>query len=327
MPGGCRNERQGLRRRGLPGGPRPPGLGGSPRIPGNASADRWMRAAMASLALAAVAVAFGIWAAVRTEYVPYIVLVDELNRPAAALAPEEITDWPDEVVRQQLSAFVRDWRSVSSDQAAMVGRLERIQYFLEQNSAADRKVVAWSQDRDTAPFELAKTRTVDVEIVAVNLVGGRTWLVEWNETPPEPRERKGGAAATSSGHVRAGPAHHPQRRHETREPPGHGDRGLRHREGPMSEGGQPEAASPAPAGAARRVAGSAGNPRRRGPAPRCGGRDRRPGHLRVHRRGRGTLRCRACGIRCRGRREPRRRPGRRNGGAGRRDRGDGRDRG
>lgn len=144
--------------------------------------DRWMRAAMASLALAAVAMAFGIWAAVRTEYVPYIVLIDELNRPAAALAPEEITDWPDEVVRQQLSAFVRDWRSVSSDQAAMVGRLQRIQYFLEQNSSADRKVVAWSQDRDTAPFELAKTRTVDVEIVAVNLVGGRTWLVDWNET-------------------------------------------------------------------------------------------------------------------------------------------------
>lgn len=144
--------------------------------------DRWMRAAMASLGLAALATGFGIWAAVSTEYTPYIVAVDGIGQPAPVLAPREITDWPDAVVRHQLAAFLRDWRAVSRDRAAMEGRFRRIQYFLERNSAADLKVVAWARDPDTAPFEIAKTRTVDVEVVAVNLVGGRSWLAEWTET-------------------------------------------------------------------------------------------------------------------------------------------------
>lgn len=144
--------------------------------------DRWMRAAMASLGLAALAVGFGIWAAVTTEYVPYVVTVDELNRPAAAVAPQAITEWPDALVRHELATFVRNWRSVSTDRDEMEGRFRRLQYYLERNSAADVKVVEWSRDPDTAPFEIAKTRTADVGIVAVNLVGGRTWLVEWTET-------------------------------------------------------------------------------------------------------------------------------------------------
>ena len=155
--------------------------------------DRWMRAAMASLGLAALATGFGVWAAVTTEYVPYVVAVDELGRPSAALAPREITEWPDAVVRHQLAAFIHDWRSVSTDRAAMQGRLRRIQYFLERNSAADRKVVAWARDPDTSPFRISETATVDVEAVAVNLVGGRSWLVEWTETR---RSRGTGRAET-----------------------------------------------------------------------------------------------------------------------------------
>ena len=153
--------------------------------------DRWMRAAMASLGLAALATGFGIWAAVNTEYTPYIVAVDEIGRPAPVLAPREITDWPDAVVRHQLATFLRDWRSVSIDRSAMEGRFRRIQYFLERSSPADRKVIAWARNPDTAPFKIAETRTVDVEIVAVNLLGGRSWLVEWLETR---RNRSNGKA-------------------------------------------------------------------------------------------------------------------------------------
>ena len=36
---------------------------------------------------------------------------------------------------------------------------------------------------------MAETRTVDVEVMAVNAVGGRTWIVEWVETF---RDRTGG---------------------------------------------------------------------------------------------------------------------------------------
>ena len=155
--------------------------------------ERWRQVAMASLGLAAVTTGFGIWAAVSTEYVPYVVAVDDLNRPVAALAPREIGDWPDAVVRHELAAFLRDWRSVSTDRAAMEGRFRRIQYFLERNSAADLKVIEWARTPETSPFRLAETRTADVEVVAVNLVRGRTWLAEWTETR---RSRGTGKAET-----------------------------------------------------------------------------------------------------------------------------------
>ena len=153
--------------------------------------DRWMWVAVGCLSLAALATGFGIWAAVRTEYVPYVVTIDSLNRPAAALAPQEITEWQEEVVRHELAEFVRDWRAVSTDRAATEGRLKRIQYYLERNSAADRKVIAWARDPETNPFQLARTQTVDVAIVAVNRLGGRSWLVEWTETR---RDRGNGRA-------------------------------------------------------------------------------------------------------------------------------------
>ncbi|MBF9051908.1 hypothetical protein GTA62_18490 [Roseobacter sp. HKCCD9010] len=144
--------------------------------------DNWRRIAFGSLALASVTIAFGIWAAVRSEYVPYIVAVDTLGRPQPVLSPRQIRDWPDPVIRYTLSSFVRDWRSVSTDRSVMEGRLRSIQYFLEQNSAADRKIIEWARDPATSPFRTAETYSVDIVVASVVLVGGRSWLVEWTET-------------------------------------------------------------------------------------------------------------------------------------------------
>ena len=144
--------------------------------------DRWYRAFLCMAALAALAVCFGIWAAVRTEYVPYIVAVDELGRSAPVLAPREIREWPDAAVRHELAAFLRDWRSVSTDTAVMRGRLRRIQHFLERDSAADRKIVEWATDPATSPFRTAERQTVEVAVASVVHVGGRSWLAEWTET-------------------------------------------------------------------------------------------------------------------------------------------------
>ncbi len=143
--------------------------------------EHWRRAFLAAMGLAALATGFGIWAAVRSEYIPYIVAIDEIGQAQPVIAPREIADWPDTAIRHELAAFLRDWRSVSIDEAVMRGRLRRIQYFLEANSAADRKVVTWVRSPDTSPFRLAETRTVDVAVASVVLVGGRSWLATWEE--------------------------------------------------------------------------------------------------------------------------------------------------
>ncbi len=143
--------------------------------------DSWRRVAFAALGLAAVAVGFGIWAAVRSEYIPYIVALDEVGRTRPMVAPRAIRDWPDAAVRHEVAAYLRDWRSVSTDPAVTRGRLRRVQLFLESGSAADRKTVAWARDPETSPFAVAETATVDVEVGSVVLVGGRSWLASWTE--------------------------------------------------------------------------------------------------------------------------------------------------
>ena len=142
--------------------------------------DRWRWAAFGALAFAAIALTLAVWAAVSSRYVPYIVTIDRISQPRAALAPKTVTDWPDAVVRHEIGAFIRDWRSVSTDSAVMRGRFRRIQYFLEAGSAADARIVAWARDND--PFRRAETETVDITLEGVNLVGGQSWIAEWTET-------------------------------------------------------------------------------------------------------------------------------------------------
>ena len=141
--------------------------------------DRWFRLAMIMTLLAALCLGFGVWAAVRSEYVPYIVAVDDLGRSQPVQTLRTVADWPDAAVRRELSDLVRDWRAITSDEAVLRQRYRRLQYFLEENSAADRKVRQWAIE--TLPLKRATTETVDIDVTSVNYVGGRTWLVEWTE--------------------------------------------------------------------------------------------------------------------------------------------------
>jgi len=141
--------------------------------------DRWFRLAMMMSLVAIICLGFAVWAAVRSQYVPYIVAVDDLGRAQPVQAIKAVADWPDAAVRRELSDLTRDWRSITSDEAVLHQRYRRLQYFLEENSAADRKVRQWA--RETLPLKRAATQTVDVDVTSVNFVGGRTWLVEWSE--------------------------------------------------------------------------------------------------------------------------------------------------
>ncbi|MCY4288575.1 MAG: VirB8/TrbF family protein [Aestuariivita sp.] len=142
--------------------------------------DRWRAIAFATLGLTAVALGLSVYAAVTSRYIPYIVFVDELNQPQAALAPKSVTEWPEAVVKQQLGTLVRQWRSVSTDGAVMRGRLRRLQFFLESGSVGDTKIVEWADQND--PFRRAETETVDVAMAGVTYLGGRSWFAEWTET-------------------------------------------------------------------------------------------------------------------------------------------------
>ena len=155
--------------------------------------DRWFRLALVMTFIAAGAVGFGIWAAVRSEYIPYIVAVDDLGEVQPVQTAKVISSWPDAAVRRELADLVRDWRAITSDEMVLRQQYRRLQYFLEQNSAADRKVRAWAQA--TEPLKTAASTTVEITVTSVNFAGGRTWLVEWSEIR---RNRANGQVETTS---------------------------------------------------------------------------------------------------------------------------------
>ena len=89
--------------------------------------ERWFRMAILMSLVATVCLGFGVWAAVRSEYVPYIVAVDDLGNIQPVQAPKVIENWPDAAVRRELADLVRDWRSITSDPVVLRQRYRRLQ--------------------------------------------------------------------------------------------------------------------------------------------------------------------------------------------------------
>ncbi len=145
-------------------------------------AERWRMMAVVTLAIAICAIGFAVWAAVKTEYVPYIVAVDALGRAEAAKAPVTVGDWPVPVVKREIADFVLNFRAIPGDEAVLRSNLRRMLHYMTQGDPADTAMREIGRSPTLSPFVLAKTLTIAVEIVAVNFVGGNSWLVEWRET-------------------------------------------------------------------------------------------------------------------------------------------------
>ena len=145
-------------------------------------AKRWQKMALAMLAVAICAIGFAVWAAVRSEYVPFIVAVDDLGRAEAVSAPIAVGDWPPAVVKRDLADFVLNFRGVPGDEAVLKANLRRMLHYMTQGDPADTAVREIGRSPTLSPFVLIKTQTIAVEIASVNFIGGNSWLVEWRET-------------------------------------------------------------------------------------------------------------------------------------------------
>ena len=143
--------------------------------------ERWFRVAMLLGVVVIATTALAVWAAMRGEYRTMIVAVDTFGQRAPVIAPQAITDWPEHVVRREVSGFIRDWRAVSTDRAVMRARHRRIQFYTKENSTADRKIVAWANAAATNPYKRSEASTTDIEIHTVNALGGHSWFAEWTE--------------------------------------------------------------------------------------------------------------------------------------------------
>jgi len=115
------------------------------------------------------------------RWTPYIVRVDQLGQVAYA-GPAEKTDASDpQLVVYQLSQFVRNVRSLSSDPAAQMEFIHRAYAFLAKNGATYVNAEFSAPGNDPRVLGRSSSRSVVINNV-LKVPNSSTWRVRWTET-------------------------------------------------------------------------------------------------------------------------------------------------
>jgi type IV secretory pathway TrbF-like protein len=152
-------------------------------------ANAWRVAAMASLAIAVLAVGGVVWLGGQNQLVPYVVKVDKLGASIAVDRADRAQRPDRAVITAQLARWIVNVRSVYIDAAAQ--RVFVTDGYAMINSRGDAFGVMNEHMRAHDPFQRAKTETVTVEVQSVLPLAGDSWRIEWRE---EIKLREAGSA-------------------------------------------------------------------------------------------------------------------------------------
>ncbi len=142
--------------------------------------------ASAGLMLMSLVLAFGIiWMSARSKVIPYIVEVDKLGYAItipAALAASNTPATVERMKRYEIAAFIRNARSVCSDQVVEQNMLNDL--LAHANGAANTFLESYFHADDFAknPFQIMKHQTVSVQIESILQASPKSYEVRWTET-------------------------------------------------------------------------------------------------------------------------------------------------
>lgn len=145
-----------------------------------AQAHAWRLTAVASLAVALVAVAGVVWIGAQNRVVPYVVETDKLGDARAIRRADIAAPADPRLIRAGLARWISDVRSVYLDVAAGRAVVNEAYAMVNRNAAAAQQLNDWFSHRD--PFKRAQTEIVGVAVESVLPISANTWRVEWRET-------------------------------------------------------------------------------------------------------------------------------------------------
>lgn len=148
----------------------------------NRSLVAWRLLAVASMFVAGISLWYAFDHISKPKMIPYVVTVDaETGRvDFRGIVQPRTLAVTDAVVRHHLLRFIRNTRTVSSDQA-MTRRFLSDSYNIATPAAA-RQLTQMISARDSNPLQLAADGLRrDVQILLFEKLGERLWRVEWNE--------------------------------------------------------------------------------------------------------------------------------------------------
>jgi len=144
-----------------------------------AEAHAWRLTAVASLAVAFVAVAGVGWIGAQNRVVPYVVETDKLGDARAISRADVAAPADPRLIRAGLARWISDVRTVYIDVAAERAVVNEAYAMVNRNAPAAQQLNDWFSKRD--PFKRAQTEIVGVSVESVLPISGNTWRVEWRE--------------------------------------------------------------------------------------------------------------------------------------------------
>ena len=144
-----------------------------------AQAHAWRLTAVASLAVAFVAVAGVAWIGAQNRVVPYVVETDKLGDARAISRADVAAPADPRLIRAGLARWISDVRTVYIDVAAERAVVNEAYAMVNRNAAAAQQLNDWFSNRD--PFKRAQTEIVGVSVESVLPISANTWRIEWRE--------------------------------------------------------------------------------------------------------------------------------------------------
>ncbi len=121
-----------------------------------------------------------IYVSSRSQVVPFVVAVDNLDRVVAAGPARQTATMDERIVRAALSRWIEDLRLVTSDGIAERRAIDHVYSMIGSGTPAQVLITDYfSKD---PPTERSAHETVNVEAKAVFPTSDRTYEVEWTET-------------------------------------------------------------------------------------------------------------------------------------------------
>lgn len=152
----------------------------------------WRLAALAELVVIGILVVAYVQLASGSRVVPYVVEVDELGQ-VGAIGPATSPGAADpRVVARELSALIRNLRSITPDGGLQLRMIQNAYAFLDANAA--RFLNEYFADPANNPRVLGQSLTRAVEVMSVlPIPDSESWKVQWTESE---RRRTGSMSRT-----------------------------------------------------------------------------------------------------------------------------------
>lgn len=152
----------------------------------------WRLASLAELVIIGVLVVAYVQLGSGSRVVPYVVEVDELGQVAAIGPAESPGNADPRIVARELSALIRNLRSITPDPGLQLRMIEDAYAFLDVSAA--RTVNEYFADPANNPRILGQSMMRTVQIMSVlPIPDSESWKVQWTES----ERRRSGSIAQS----------------------------------------------------------------------------------------------------------------------------------